>query len=88
MPQTAMPILDIFASVTDPRHPSKVQHPLPDLLTVAVCGVLVGADTFEEIELWAKEKLPWLRQYLSLPNGIPSHDTFARLFGLMDPHEF
>ncbi|ERS88794.1 ISAs1 family transposase [Halomonas sp. PBN3] len=88
MPQTAMPILDIFASVTDPRHPSKVQHPLPDLLTVAVCGVLVGADTFEEIELWAKEALPWLRQYLSLPNGIPSHDTFARLFGLMDPHEF
>lgn len=38
MPQTAVPILDIFANVTDPRHPSKVQHPLPDLLTVAVCG--------------------------------------------------
>ncbi len=88
MPQTAVPILDIFASVTDPRRPSKVQHPLPDLLTVAVCGVLVGTDTFEEIELWAKEKLSWLRQYLSLPNGVPSHDTFARLFGLMDPHEF
>lgn len=88
MPQTAMSILDIFTSVTDPRHSSKVQHPLPDLLTVAVCGVLVGADTFEEIELWAQEKLPWLRQYPSLPNGVPSHDTFARLFGLMDPHEF
>lgn len=88
MPQTTHPILDIFASVTDPRHPSKVQHPLPDVLTVAVCGVLVGADTFEEIELWAKAKLPWLRQYLSLPNGVPSHDTFARLFGLMDPREF
>ncbi|MCE0731814.1 transposase family protein [Halomonas sp. G15] len=40
MPRTAVPILNIFASVTDPRHPSKVQHPLPDLLTVAVCGVL------------------------------------------------
>ncbi len=77
MPQTAMPILDIFISVTDPCHSSKVQHPLPDLLTVAVYGVLVGADTFEEIELWAQEKLPWLRQYLSLPNGVPSHDTFA-----------
>ncbi|WP_017429388.1 ISAs1 family transposase [Vreelandella jeotgali] len=88
MHQTATPILDIFACVTDPRHSSQVQHPLPDLLTVAVCGVLVGADTFEEIELWAREKLSWLRQYLNLPNGIPSHDTFARLFGLMDPREF
>jgi len=88
MPQTPHPILDIFTRVTDPRHSSKVQHPLPDVLTVAVCGALVGADTFEEIELWAKEKLLWLRQFLSLPNGIPSHDTFARLFGLIDPREF
>jgi predicted transposase YbfD/YdcC len=80
--------MDVFVAVTDPRQPSKVHHPLADVLTVAACGILVGADTFEEIELWAKEKLPWLRQYLTLPNGIPSHDTFARLFGLMSPREF
>lgn len=81
MPQATMPIFDVFTSVTDPRHAGKVLHALPEVLTVAICGVLVGADTFEEIELWAKEKLPWLRQYLSLPNGVPSHDTFARIFG-------
>tara|TARA_R110002049_G_scaffold223592_1_gene395257 strand:- start:52 stop:1176 length:1125 start_codon:yes stop_codon:yes gene_type:complete len=88
MPHTATPLCDVFTSVTDPRRTAQVLHALPEVLTVAICGVLVGADTFEEIELWAKEKLPWLRQYLSLPNGVPSHDTFARLFGLMDPHEF
>jgi len=49
---------------------------------------LVGADTFEEIELWANEKLDWLRSYLRLPNGIPSHDTFGRVFGLIDPDQF
>jgi len=81
-------LIDIFVGVADPRHPHMVQHPLPDVLTIAACGVLVGADTFEEIELWAQEKEDWLRRYLSLPNGIPSHDTFARVFGLIDPQQF
>ena len=48
----------------------------------------MGADTFEEIELWANEKLDWLRSYLRLQNGIPSHDTFGRVFGLIDPCQF
>lgn len=60
----------------------RAEHPLPDVLTIAVCGVLVGADAFEEITLWAQEREIWLQRYLSLPNGIPSHDTLARLFGL------
>jgi predicted transposase YbfD/YdcC len=81
-------LFDIFTCVTDPRDPRRVEHPLPDVLTTAVCGVLVGADTFEEIALWAQEKEAWLRQYVNLPNGIPSHDTFARLFGLIDPKQF
>lgn len=45
--------------------------------------MLVGADTFVEIELWARERIDWLRGYLRLENGIPSHDTFGRLFGLI-----
>lgn len=57
-------------------------------MTTAVCGVFVDADTFEEIALWALEKEAWLRQYVSLPNRISSHDTFARLFGLIDPQQF
>jgi predicted transposase YbfD/YdcC len=65
-----------------------VEHDLVELLVVAVNAVLVGADTFVEIELWAKEKLEWLRKYLRLSNGIPSHDTFGRLFGLIDPAQF
>ena len=55
---------------------------------VAANAVLVGADTFVEIELWAREKLDWLRSYLRLVHGIPSHDTFGRMFGLIDPEQF
>ena len=81
-------LAEVFVSVTDPRQAGKVEHDLVELLVVAVNAVLVGADTFVEIELWAKEKLGWLRGYLPLAAGIPSHDTFGRLFGLIDPEEF
>ena len=81
-------LADVFVSITDPRQVGKVEHDLVELLVVAVNAVLVGADTFVEIELWAKEKLAWLRGYLRLENGIPSHDTFGRLFGLINPDEF
>lgn len=83
-----MRLADVFVSITDPRQSSKVEHDLVELLVVAVNAVLVGADTFVEIELWAEEKLDWLRHYLPLENGIPSHDTFGRLFGLIKPEEF
>lgn len=81
-------LADVFVSISDPRQAGKVEHDLVELLVVAVNAVLVGADTFVEIELWAKEKLDWLRGYLRLENGIPSHDTFGRLFGLINPDEF
>ena len=81
-------LADVFVSIADPRQAGKVEHDLVELLVVAVNGVLVGADTFVEIELWAQERLDWLRRYLRLANGIPSHDTFGRLFGLIDPGEF
>lgn len=81
-------LADVFVSITDPRQAGKVEHDLVELLVVAVNAVLVGADTFVEIELWAKEKLDWLRGYLKLEAGIPSHDTFGRLFGMINPDEF
>jgi len=81
-------LADVFVSISDPRQAGKVEHDLVELLVVAVNAVLVGADTFVEIELWAKEKLDWLRGYLKLKAGIPSHDTFGRLFGLIDPIQF
>lgn len=81
-------LADVFVGIADPRQKGKVEHDLVELLVVAVNGVLVGADTFVEIEMWAKEKLDWLRGYLRLSHGIPSHDTFGRLFGLIDPSQF
>jgi len=81
-------LADVFVSIHDPRQKGKVQHDLVELLVVAVNGVLVGAETFVEIELWAREKLEWLRQYLRLEHGIPAHDTFGRIFGLIDPGQF
>jgi predicted transposase YbfD/YdcC len=81
-------LADVFVSIEDPRQAAKVEHDLVELLVVAVNAVLVGADTFVEIELWAREKLDWLRGYLRLEHGIPSHDTFGRMFGLIDPEQF
>jgi predicted transposase YbfD/YdcC len=81
-------LADVFVTISDPRQAGKVEHDLVELLVIAVNAVLVGADTFVEIELWAQERLDWLRGYLRLENGVPSHDTFGRLFGLIDPDEF
>lgn len=81
-------VADVFVGIRDPRQAKKVDHDLVELLVVAVCGVLAGADDFVEIEEWAKEKLGWFRQYLKLENGIPSHDTFGRVFAAIDAEAF
>lgn len=86
--ESKLRLADVFVTIRDPRQGRKVKHDLVELLVVAVNAVLVGADTFVDIELWANEKLDWLRQYLKLESGIPSHDTFGRLFGLINPDEF
>lgn len=85
---TRLPISDVLVSISDPRQQGKVRHDLTATLIVAICGVLAGADTFMEIELWAEQRLDWFRRFLKLPHGIPSHDTFGRLFSLIDPDEF
>ena len=81
-------LADVFVGIRDPRQAKKVDHDLVELLVVAVCGVLAGADDFVEIEAWATEKLDWFRQYLRLANGIPSHDTFGRVFAAIDSQAF
>jgi len=81
-------VADVSISIQDPRQAAKVEHDLVELLVVAVNAVLAGADTFVEIELWAREKLDWLRGYLRLTHGIASHDTFGRMFGLIDAEQF
>lgn len=81
-------LADVFVSITDPRQAGKVEHDLVELLVVPVNAVRVGADTFVEIQLWAKEKLDWLRGFLKLQARIPSRDTFGRLFGMIDAQQF
>ena len=81
-------LADVFVGIRDPRQAKKVNHDLVELLVVAVCGVLAGADDFVEIEAWATEKLDWFRRHLKLANGIPSHDTFGRVFAAIEADAF
>jgi predicted transposase YbfD/YdcC len=76
-----------FCNVTDPRGPN-VTHQLFDIIAIAILGTICGADGWVEIEQFGQQKLDWLRQYLWLGNGIPSHDTFGRVFAQIDPEEF
>ena len=77
-----------LASIEDPRCGWKVEHRLLDILVIAVCAVLGEAETFEDIALYGRCKREWLGQFLALPNGIPSHDTFRRVLMLVDPDAF
>jgi predicted transposase YbfD/YdcC len=77
-----------LASIEDPRCAWKVEHRLLDILVIAVCAVLGEAETFEDIALYGRCKRAWLEGFLALPNGIPSHDTFRRVFMLIDPDAF
>ena len=77
----------VFIVIADPRQ-KKVDHDLLELLVVAVCSVLVGADTFVEIEHWAEDNLERFSRHLKLENAISSHDTFGRVFAAMDTAAF
>jgi predicted transposase YbfD/YdcC len=80
-------IAEHFKQVKDPRDLS-VDHLLIEIITIALCGVICGADNWVEIEQFGKAKEKWLRTFLRLPNGIPSHDTFGRVFRVIDPEQF
>lgn len=77
-----------FGRLPDPRIGNAKRHKLLDILVIAICAVICGADSWSDIELFGKNKRGWLKQFLELPNGIPSHDTFGRVFALLDPDEF
>ncbi|NJR51819.1 MAG: ISAs1 family transposase [Leptolyngbyaceae cyanobacterium CSU_1_3] len=80
-------ILTHFADVQDPRDERGKEHKLIDILTIAICAVICGADSWVDIELYGQSKQAWLSTFLSLDNGIPSHDTFARVFARLDPEQ-
>ena len=81
-------LLTCFGTIEEPRQEGKVDHLLIDILAITVCAVLAHAETFEDIELYGKHKKKWLQQFLKLPNGIPSHDTFRRVFMLINAERF
>ncbi len=78
----------IFAQVEDPRVERTKLHRLRDIIIIAICGVICGAEGWVEIEEFGKAKEAWFTDLLKLPSGIPSHDTFGRVFALIDPKQF
>jgi predicted transposase YbfD/YdcC len=85
MSQRLVAVFTPFENLTDPRIERTRAHDLFELVVVALCGTIAGADSWADIERFGNERLPWLRTFLKLTNGIPSHDTFGRVFSLLDP---
>jgi predicted transposase YbfD/YdcC len=81
-------IMDHFANLPDPRIDRAKRHSLMDVLTISLCAVICGADSFTDMETFGQAKYEWFVTFLELPNGIPSHDTFARIFSRIDPQGF
>jgi predicted transposase YbfD/YdcC len=77
-----------FSAVEDPRVERTKLHQLLDIITIAICAVICGADDWVEIEQFGNDKRPFFDKFLVLPNGIPSHDTFGRVFALLNPEQF
>lgn len=78
----------LFAKVEDPRIERTKRHRLRDIIILAICGTICGAEGWVEIEEFGKAKQAWFTELLDLPNGIPSHDTFGRVFASIDPKQF
>jgi predicted transposase YbfD/YdcC len=81
-------ISEHFSDLEDPRLERRKRHLLSDIVVIAICGVICGAETWVDIENFGKAKLKWFKQFLELPNGIPSHDTFGRVFNCLDAEQF
>ena len=82
---TRLTIQDHFRRLKDPRINRRKLHLLLDIMVIALCAVLCGATDWQQIEAFGKLRHDWLRRFLKLPNGIPSHDTFERVFDRIDP---
>ena len=88
MAATPVSLQHHFADLIDPRSERSCQHELLDIVGIALCAVISGAEAWTAIEAYGHAKRDWLAQFFRLPNGIPSHDTFRRVFCLLDPEAF
>jgi predicted transposase YbfD/YdcC len=77
-----------FAKLKDPRRHHRRLHHLQDILVIALCAVIAGAEDWQQVETFGRKRLDWLRGLLELPNGVPAHDTFERVFDRLDPRAF
>ena len=81
-------LLEAFTQLPDPRVIERCDHLLHEVLVIAVCGLLVGGESFYDMEDFATEREQWLRRFLVLPGGVPRHDTFNRVFQALCPRAF
>src|SRR5258707_4673772 len=81
-------LLGSFEDLPDPRSERNQVHPLLSIIFIAICGAISGADNWVDIEAYGNAKAEWLKTMIALPQGIPSHDTFGRVFRFMNPHAF
>lgn len=83
-----LPLTQYCAALEDPRVERMKLHRLLDIVAIALCDVIAGAESWDDSALFGQTKADWLGQFLALPNGIPSHDTFNRVFAALDPEQF
>jgi len=88
MAKPAASLIDHFSQLPDPRIEGRTAHRLLDIVVIAVCGAICGADNWVAIAAFGQAKQEWLKTFLALPNGIPSHDTFGRVFAQISPWAF
>src|SRR5437868_2203969 len=86
--QPDLSIPKFFARLQDPRRAHRRLHHLQDIIVIALCAVIAGAQDWQDIETFGRKRRAWLRRFLELPNGIPSHDTFERVFDRLKPQAF
>jgi predicted transposase YbfD/YdcC len=83
-----IPFLNHFSQIEDPRINRKKLYPLTEVFLITLCGTICGAESWRDLEMFGIQKLDFLRQFLPFDNGVPSHDTFGRIFSLIDPKKF
>ena len=88
MPKSEILFARYFADLPDPRVNRTTWHRLDDILVITLCAVICGADSFEEVERFGDAREDWLKTFLTLPHGIPSHDTFNRVLSALDRDQF
>src|SRR4051794_20896764 len=86
--QPELSIRKFFAKLKDPRRAHRRLHRLQDIIVIALCAVIAGAQDWQQVETFGRKRRDWLDELLELPNGIPSHDTFERVFDRLKPQAF